>query len=293
VGGDLKSALRNAARAQDASRISELSAKLTPDDVTQQLEKAEAWELLMELYVQKQDFGKVAGLYERALQFDQAALAWERAGKLSLARRCYEKAKDFASANRVREVEVKKLIERGDRLGAATLLMGVGRNPEAIELLKALPGPKAYAFMLKLKLSDEAQAFASEALAKAEAENNLQVKARWLETLGRIEQAAETYLAANRKDRASVLFDQLGQTAKAAELAEAAGQLDKAQALYAKANDLVNVERVKALPRPEPKSATHETEAKDEMESDEGHGSPATPLLAETPDASPSVNSQP
>jgi tetratricopeptide (TPR) repeat protein len=178
IGGDLKSALRAAARAKDAARITALSAKLSPDEVTAQLERAEAWELLMELYVQKQDFGKIAGLYERAQQFDQAALAWERAGKLAVARRCYEKAKDFASTNRVRDLEVSKLVERGDRLGAATVLMGVGRAADAIELLKPLPGPKAYAFMVKLKLTKEAEAFAAEALAKAEAESNLQNKAR-------------------------------------------------------------------------------------------------------------------
>lgn len=261
IGGDLKSALRNAARAKDQARIAALSAKLSEEEVTAQLEKAEAWELLMERYVQKQDFGKIAGLYERAQQFDQAALAWERAGKLAVARRCYEKAKDFASANRVRDLEVAKLVERGDRLGAATVLMGVGRSADAIELLKPLPGPKAYAFMLKLKLTKEAEAFAAEALAKAEAESNLQSKARWLETLGKTEQAIEAWLAANRKDKAATLLEQQGQFARAAELAEAAGQLDRAQGLYGKAGDATNVERVKALPRPEKPAAP---EAKDE-----------------------------
>lgn len=283
IGGDLKSALRAAARAKDQARITALSAKLSPDEVTAQLERAEAWELLMELYVQKQDFGKIAGLYERALQFDQAALAWERAGKLSVARRCYEKAKDFVAANRVRDLEVSKLVERGDRLGAATILMGVGRHADAIELLKPLPGPKAYAFMLKLKLTSEAQAFAAEALAKAEAENNVQAKARWLETLGKTEQAAELWVSANRNDKAVPLYEQLGQTAKAAQLAEAAGLLDRAQALFAKAGDAANAERVKALPRPEPKAPV-----KDEDEATEASAMP-TPESAEpapTPTAS-------
>jgi len=226
---------------------------MAPDDVTVQLERAEAWELLMERYVVAQDFGNVARLYERSQQFDQAALAWERAGKLSVARRCYERAKDFVAANRVRDLEVSKLVERGDRLGAATLLMGIGRRPEAIELLKQLPGPKAFAFMQKLKLGDEAQTFAAESLAKAEAENNLQGKARWLEVLGKVEQAAETYLLANRKDKAVVLFEKLGQLPKAAALAESIGQLDRAQALFTRAGDLGNAERVKGLPRPEPR----------------------------------------
>lgn len=255
VGGDLKSALRAAARAKDAARITALSAKLSPDEVTTQLEKAEAWELLMELYVQKQDYAKIAGLYERAQQHDQAALAWERAGKLSQARRSYEKAKDFAAANRVRDLEVQKLVERGDRLGAATILMGVGRSTDAIELLKGLPGPKAYAFMQKLKLHKEADAFAQESLAKADEEKNFQAKARWFETLGKTEQAAEAWVAANRKDKAVGLYEQLGKLVTAADLAEAAGQLDRAQALFEKAGDAVNAERVKALPRPEPKPA--------------------------------------
>lgn len=283
IGGDLKSALRNAARAKDAARIAHFTAKLTPAEVTEQLERAEAWELLMELYVQKQDFGKIAGLYERALQFDQAALAWERAGKLAVARRCYEKAKDFASANRVRDLEVTKLVERGDRLGAATILMGVGRHTDAIELLKPLPGPKAYAFMLKLKLTKEAEAFAAEALAKAEAENNLQAKARWLETLGKNEQAAETWIAANRKDKAVPLYEQLGQTLKAAELAEAAGQLDKAQALFTKLGDTANADRIKAMPRPEPKPAAKE-------QKDDGEEQAPMPPVAEAAPVTPTAS---
>jgi len=277
IGGDFKSALRAAARAKDSARITALSAKLSPDEVTAQLERAEAWELLMEVYVQKQDFGKIAALYERALQFDQAALAWERAGKLSVARRCYEKAKDFVAANRVRDLEVSKLVERGDRLGAATILMGVGRHTDAIELLKPLPGPKAYAFMLKLKLTSEAQAFAAEALAKAEAENNLQAKARWLETLGKTDQAAEMWVAADRPDKAVPLYEQLGQLPKAAQLAETAGLLDRAQAIFTKAGDTANTERIKAMPRPEPKPVP-----KDEADDVEAAAMPA-PIVAEPP----------
>ncbi|MBL8922533.1 MAG: DEAD/DEAH box helicase [Myxococcaceae bacterium] len=254
VGGDLKSALRAAAKGKDQGRITALSAKLSPEEVTAQLEKAEAWELLMELYVQKQDFAKIAGLYERAQQHDQAALAWERSGKLALARRSYEKAKDFVAANRVRDLEVAKLVERGDRLGAATILMGVGKSAEAIELLKPLPGPKAWAFMQKLKLKSEAEAFAAEALAKAEAEGNHQARARWYETLGKPELAAQAWVAANRKDKALPIYEQLGKLMTAAELAEAIGQLDKAEELFTKAGDAGNAARVKALPRPEPKA---------------------------------------
>lgn len=284
IGGDVKSALRAAARGKDQARITALSAKLSPEEVTTQLEKAEAWELLMELYVQKQDFGKIAGLYERAQQFDQAALAWERAGKLAVARRCYEKAKDFASANRVRDLEVAKLVERGDRLGAATILMGVGRATDAIELLKPLPGPKAYAFMLKLKLKQEAETFASEALAKAEAEGNHQARARWFETLNKPELAAQAWVAANRKDKAFPIYEQLGKLMTAAELAEAVGQLDKAEALYAKAGDQDNAARVKALPRPEPKAPPKDEEAP------AAEGEPAAPPPAEAVAPTPTAS---
>lgn len=277
VGGDLKSALRAAAKGKDQARIAALSAKLSPGEVTEQLEKAEAWELLMELYVQKQDFAKIAGLYERAQQHDQAALAWERAGKLALARRSYEKAKDFAAANRVRDLEVSKLVERGDRLGAATILMGVGKSAEAIELLKPLPGPKAYAFMLKLKLKAEAEAFAADALAKAEAEGNHQARARWFETLGKPEQAAQAWVAANRKDKALPIYEQLGKLMTAAELAEAVGQLDKAEELFTKAGDAANAARVKALPRPEPKPEPVKSEEGAEEVQAAPPPSPATP----------------
>ena len=181
-------------------------------------------------------------------------LAFERAGKFSFARKAYERAKDFGAANRVRELEVKKLLERGDVLGAATLLVAANKKAEALEAIKPLPGPKAYHFMQKLKLNAEAEAFAQAELAKAEAENNGLQKARWLELLGKQQEAADLYLSLDRKDKAAYVFEAMGQLGRAAELLEAAGQLDKAQALFEKAKDTANAERVKALPRPEPKA---------------------------------------
>lgn len=252
VGGDLKSALRAAALGKLDERIAALTPKLKSEEVIEAFERAEAWEKLMELFVARQDFESIAKLYERAGQFDQAALAWERSQKYAQARKAYERAKDFGAANRVRELEVKKLIERGDRLGAATILMSVGRKPEALEALKQLPGPKAFHFMQKLKLQGEATAFAKEELAKAEQAGNLLQKARWLELLGEPKVAIEVYLGLGRKDKAAAVLAEQGELKAAAELLEAIGQLDKAQDLYAKAGDQASAERVKALPRPAP-----------------------------------------
>jgi tetratricopeptide (TPR) repeat protein len=255
AGGDLKAALRVAALGKLDAELTALSAQLKPEEVIEALERAEAWEKLMELHVARQDFEAIARLYERALQFDQAALAWERAQKYALARKAYERAKDYAAANRMRELEVQKLIERGDRLGAATLLMTVGKKTEALEALKQLPGPKAFSFMQKLKLGAEATAFAKEELAKADAAGNGLQKARWLELLGDPKAAVEAYLAIGRKDKAALVFGDQGDFKQAAELMEAAGQLDKAADFFTKAGDAANAERVKALPRPTPAPA--------------------------------------
>ncbi|MGZ6071956.1 MAG: DEAD/DEAH box helicase, partial [Myxococcaceae bacterium] len=85
----------------------------------------------MELHVKSGRFDEVAKLYERARQFDQAGLAWERAGKLSAARKAYERARDMGSVDRVRTLEVDRLVERGDRLGAALLLVQARKRDQA------------------------------------------------------------------------------------------------------------------------------------------------------------------
>ncbi len=267
IGGDLKSALRNAALGKLEDKFKALSEKFKPEEIIQVLERGEVWEKLMEFHIARADFDSVARLYERAKQFDQAGLAWERAGKLSAARKAYERSKDVVGANRVRDLEVQKLLERGDRLGAATILVGAQRTSDALEALKPLPPPKAFHFMQKLKLDEAAKQFASEHLQKAIDENNLQQKARWQELLGDLEASAATWLEAGRKDKASGVFELLGQVAKAAELAEAAGQLDRAQQLFKKAGDQANHDRVAALPRPEPKAKAESAE-KGEGESD-------------------------
>ncbi len=266
TGGDLKAALRNVALGKLNEPAKVLMAKLPKLEVIRTLEKINAWELLMGFYVQHEAYESVAQLYERANQFDQAGLAYEKAQKLTLARRAYERAKDFAAANRVRDVEVKRLVEKGDRLGAATLLMAVGRRAETVELMNALPPAKAYGFLKKLKLEDDAKSLAETHLQEAIASKNDLQRARWLEITGKMSEALDIYLSSGRKDKASFVLESLGQSDRAAQLAEEAGQLVRAEKLFRKANDTVNAERVSKLPRPEEKAPETETAAEESAE---------------------------
>lgn len=269
-GGDLKSALRNAVAGNDEEAITRLVGQMKAPDVRGVLEKAGAYERLMDLYVKSQDFEAVAGLYERARQFDQAALAWERAGKLSNARKSYERVKDTASANRVRELEVKKLIERGDRLGAATLQAGGGHKEAAIATLKGLPAMKAFRFMLKLKMDTEALEFARAEVTKLSAIGQHVSAARWYEMLAEPGSAAESWLKAERKDKAFPLYEQLGDWARAAELAEQSGHLDKAEQLYGRAGNQEAQARVKAMPRVPPPKPPEPAKAEGDDDDAEG-----------------------
>ncbi|AGC46626.1 hypothetical protein MYSTI_05347 [Myxococcus stipitatus DSM 14675] len=248
AGGDLKSALRTGLAGGDNDAARRLVSTLPPDQLAPTLEKAGAYELLMEHYVGKGDFENVARLYERARQFDQAALAYERAGKLTLARKAYERSRDMASANRIRGLEVKSLVERGDRLGAATLLVAAGQRREAVEVLGTLPPPKAFHFMQRLKLDEEAKELAQRELARAEQEQKPAGRARWLELLGDVAASADAWEAAGRKDKALPLHEKLGNVARAAQLAEELQQREKAMALYTQLNDSAGLERAKALP---------------------------------------------
>ncbi len=270
VGGDLKSALRNLISAKDTEGARRLLPQLTPIEVQPILEKGNAYELLMELYVAKGDFENVARLYERAKQFDQAALAWERAGKLSNARKAYDRAHDSQGAARMRDREVQKLIERGDRLGAAVLQIAAGLRERAVETLMALPAPKAFRFLQKAKLDAEAQSLAQKEIAQAVEEKQHGNRARWLEMLDDKVGAADAWEQAERKDKALALHEQLQNWPKSAQLAEAVGQLDKAQELFARAGDTANAERVKALPRPVAPPPAAPAPASDEAEHDAG-----------------------
>lgn len=205
--------LQTALDQKDWATARELTTQLKAEESRPLLEKAQAWELLMELYMRAGDFDSVARLYERARQFDQAALAWERAGKAAMARKAYERARDFAGAQRMRKAEVDRLIEKGDRLGAATLLVGAGLRKEAVETLSSLPPTKAFQFLERVKLADEAKALGERELARAESEGKTFQRARWLELLGRTQEAADGFENAGRLDRALTLFEKLGDAA--------------------------------------------------------------------------------
>jgi tetratricopeptide (TPR) repeat protein len=244
AGNDFKSALGAAVVAKDWVNARRLLKMLPPDASQALLEKAGAYELLMEFYVETSNFQNVARLYERARQFDQAALAWERAGKLGNARKAFERAKDAEGAQRIRQLEVEELVKRGDRLGAAVLLLGENRREEAVSVLLPLPPAKAFRFLQKVKLDDEAMALARREIQQAESENKPSVKARWLEWTGDALAAAEAWDKADRKDKALEMYEQVGQWQKAAQVAEALGRKEKALELYHRAGDRVSATRL-------------------------------------------------
>lgn len=272
AGGSSRDALRAALLGKDLDTARRIIATVPPDQAEQVMEKAQAWELLMEHHVAKGNFDQVARLYERARQFDQAALAWERAGKFGQARRAFERVKDVKGAERVRKLEIDKLIERGDRLGAAQILLQSGQRLGAVDTLKDLPPPKRYRFLKKLSLDEEAGELAKAEIARADAENKPVQKGRWLEMLGDLQGALALYEQHDRKDRASFVYEQLGDLAKAASLAEAAPLKRRAIELYEKLGDSAGVERAKALPDPTPAAAA---QAAAEASADEG-GSEST-----------------
>ena len=280
AGGDLRSALRAALAAKDLDAARRLATQLPPGEAQTQLEKGEAWELLMELHVKSGRFDEVAKLYERARQFDQAGLAWERAGKLSAARKAYERARDVASADRVRTLEVDRLVERGDRLGAALLLVQARRRGEAAKLLEPLPPPKAFRFLQQLGLTAEAKALGERELQRATEESKSMARARWLELLERPADAAEAWEAAGRKDKAFPLLEKAGQFGRGARLAEEIGNRNEAIRLFRRAGEDAEADRLEALPPAPP------PEALPEPPDHEGVGEEHTPEHVASPDAS-------
>jgi hypothetical protein len=277
AGANPREALRCAIAAKDADNARRLARSMPLDQARTVLEKANAYEILMELYVHAQDFENVAKLYERARQFDQAGLAWERGAKFAAARKAYERARDFKAATRMRNMEVDKLIERGDRLGAAQILVQAGRKQEAVATLLALAPFKAYKFLERLKLGDAAKALAERELSKASEENKPGTRARWLELLDENARAAEAWAEANRPDRASVCNEKAGKLALAAEQAEAVQDYDRAQDLYRRAGDTANMERVATLPRVplEERKKRHPPLHEEDRDHDEEHPSSA------------------
>ncbi|MFN0062608.1 MAG: DEAD/DEAH box helicase [Myxococcaceae bacterium] len=255
AGGDMRGAFRSAARANDTDAMKRLLAGMKPDEAVALLEKSGAHALLMEHHVAANRFDEVAKLYERAKQFDQAALAWERAEKWSQARKAFERVKDIANVERMRVREVAQLVERGDRLGAATVWVAAGQGQKAVEVLGGVPSSKAFRFLQKLGLWDEASALAKRELARAESEANASEHARWLELTGEFALAAAQWEKAARLDRAVELYAKLGETAKAAKIAEGAGLKAQAIELYGKLGDNEGVARAQQLADPTPRKS--------------------------------------
>ncbi len=169
-----------------------------------------------------------------------------------MARKAYERVRDQAGAERVRTLEVQRLVERGDRLGAAQVLVQSHRRAEAVEVLKSLPATKAFRFLEQLKLKDEARTLGEAELATAKAEGKPAAQARWLDLLGRKAEAAQAWEEGGRRDRAYPLLEVLGDFAKAAAFAEASGHRDQAIRLYRRAGDDRAAERLEATPPSEP-----------------------------------------
>jgi len=225
----------------------------------------------MELHVKSGRFDEVAKLYERAKQFDQAGLAWERVGKLSAARKAYEKARDNAAVDRVRTLEVDRLLERGDRLGAALLLVQARRRDQAAKLLEPLPPPKAFRFLQQLGLNSDAKALAERELQRATEENKSMARARWFELLEQPGEAAEAWEAAGRKDKAFPLLEKAGQFGRGARLAEDIGNRNEAIRLFRRAGEDAEADRLEALPpapppAPLPEPPDHEAEGGEQSE---------------------------
>ena len=137
--------------------------------------------------------------------------------------------------------------------------MAAGQHREAVEVLSPLPPPKAFHFMQRLKLDDEAKALAQRELARAEEEKKPAGRARWLELLGETAAAAEAWEQAGRKEKALPLHEQLGNLTRAAQLAEELQQRAKAVDLYTRLNDAAGLERANALPETPPAPATAAT----------------------------------
>lgn len=243
-GGAPEAALRAAAKGGLQAKCLELAAKMPPERVEAAFEAAQAWDQLMDLHVARSNFEGIAKLYERAKQYGEAGLAWERAQKFAHARKAFERANDLVSANRMREEELKYLVAHGDRLGAARLLMTVGRKAEALASLEGLPAAKAMHFMQVLKLSSEANAFARARLA-ASAGSPLE-EAQWHEVLGEKREAIAKYILAERKGKAASLYAEVGDFAKAGEFAEADRQFAQAATYYRQAGDAASERRAQA-----------------------------------------------
>jgi tetratricopeptide (TPR) repeat protein len=154
----------------------------------------------------------------------------------------------MGSVDRVRTLEVDRLVERGDRLGAALLLMQARKRAEAAKLLEPLPPPKAFRFLQQLGLNSEAKALGERELQRATEESKSMARARWLELLERPVDAAEAWEAAGRKDKAFPLLEKAGQFGRGARIAEEIGNRNEAIRLFRRAGEDADADRLEALP---------------------------------------------
>jgi tetratricopeptide (TPR) repeat protein len=173
----------------------------------------------------------------------------------------------------VRTLEVDRLVERGDRLGAALLLVQARRREQAAKLLESLPPPKAFRFLQQLGLNAESKALGERELQRATEENKSMARARWLELLERPGDAAEAWETAGRKDKAFPLLEKAGQFGRGAKLAEELGNRNEAIRLFRRAGEDAEADRLEALPpapppAPLPEPPEHEGESADEPQTE-------------------------
>ena len=146
-------------------------------------------------------------------------------------------------------------MERGDRLGAALLLVQARQRDQAAKLLEPLPPPKAFRFLQQLGLNAEAKALGERELQRATEESKSMARARWLELLERPADAAEAWEAAGRKDKAFPLLEKAGQFGRGARLAEEIGNRNEAIRLFRRAGEDAEADRLEALPPAPPPGA--------------------------------------
>ena len=143
----------------------------------------------------------------------------------------------------------RRSLRRGDACCSAR-----ARRPRRWRRLKPLPPTKAFHFMEKLKLADEAKAFAREELEKAEAAEQQGPRGALVRAARREGQGRRGVPGRRSQGQGGrACSSRWASSPRRPSLAEASANLDKAQELFAKAGDTANAERVKALPRPEPK----------------------------------------
>ena len=148
----------------------------------------------------------------------------------------------------MRTLEVDRLVERGDRLGAALLLVQARQREQAAKLLEPLPPPKAFRFLQQLGLNAEAKALGERELQRATEESKSMARARWLELLERPADAAEAWEAAGGRTRPSPCWRRPASSDAARGIAEEIGNRNEAIRLFRRAGEDAEADRLEALP---------------------------------------------